>query len=162
MQDMLFRLGCLGLSKRSPSMLFSVPMIWREPKDHYQDCYFCLTKTKGFSFKQRDKITYPNLDSASTLVPHDDSMPPPVPPQHGLDATDSSTDEDNSDGLTSSNYTDSDTTEDPILFLQKHLNDLIRDLCLSKTKAELLASRLKERNTGWAINNAPKHIKQFR
>ena len=146
MQDMLFRLSCLGLSKRSPSMPFSVPMIWREPKDHYQDCYFCLTKTKGFSFKQRDKITYPNLDSARTPVPHDDSMPPPVPPQHGLDATDSSTDEDNSDGLTSSNYTDSDTTEDPILFLQKHLNDLIRDLCPSKTKAELLASRLKERN----------------
>ena len=146
MQDMLFRLSCLGLSKRSPSMPFSVPMIWRKPKDHYQDCYFCLTKTKGFSFKQRDKITYPNLNSARTPVPHGDSMPPPVPPQHGLDATDSSTDEGNSDGLTSSNYTDSDTTEDPILFLQKHLNDLIRDLCPSKTKGGLLASRLKERN----------------
>ena len=73
-------------------------------------------------------------------------MPPPLPPQHGLDATDNSADEDNPDGLTSSNYTDSDTTEDPILFSQKHLNDLIRDLCLSKKKAELLASRLKERN----------------
>ena len=96
--------------------------------------------------KQRDKISYPNLHSARTPVPHDDSMPPPVPPLHGLDTTDSSTDEHNSDGLISSNYTDSDTTEDPILFSQKHLNDLIRDLCLSKEKAELLASRLKERN----------------
>ena len=121
-------------------------MIWREPKDHYQDCYFYLTKTKSFSFKQRDKITYPNLDSARTPVPHDDSMPPPVPPLHGLDTTDSSTDEHNSDGLISSNYTDSDTTEDAILFSQKHLNDLIRDLCLSKKKAELFASRLKERD----------------
>ena len=73
-------------------------------------------------------------------------MPPSVPPQHELDATDSSADEDNSDGLTSSNYTDSDTNEDPILFSQKHLNDIIRDLCLSKEKTELLASRLKERN----------------
>ena len=73
-------------------------------------------------------------------------MPPPVPPLHGLDTTDSSTDEHNSDGLISSNYTDSDTTEDSILFSQKYLNDLIRDLCLSKEKAELLASRLKERN----------------
>ena len=53
---------------------------------------------------------------------------------------------DNSDRLTSSDYTDSDTTEDPILFSQKRLNDLIRDLCLSKKKAELLASRLKKRN----------------
>ena len=144
------KICCLGLhnwlDKRSSSMPFSVPMIWREPKDHCQDCFFCLTKTKGFSFKQRDKITYPNLDSARTPVPHDDSMPPPVPPLHGLDTTDSSTDEHNSDGLISSNYTDSDTTEDPILFSQKHLHDLIRDLCLSKEKAELLASRLKERN----------------
>ena len=71
------KICCLGLNnwlnKRSPSMPFSVPMIWREPKDHCQDCYFCLTKTKGFSFKQRDKITYPNLDSARTPVSHDDS-----------------------------------------------------------------------------------------
>ena len=43
-------------------------------------------------------------------------------------------------------YTDSDTTEDPILFLQKHLQDLIRDLRLFKEKAKLLASRLKEQN----------------
>ena len=127
-------------------MPLAVPMIWREPKNHSQDCYFCLTKTKGFSFKQRDKITYPNLDSARIPVPHDNSMPPPVPPQHGLDATDSSADEDNFDGLTSSNYKDFDTNEDPILFSQKHLNDLNRDLCLSKEKAELLASTLKERN----------------
>ena len=86
------------------------------------------------------------MDSARTPAPHDDSMPPPVPLQHGLDVTNSSADEDNSDGLTSSNYTDSDANEDPILFSQKHLNDFIRDLCLSTEKAELLASRLKERN----------------
>ena len=89
-------------------------MIWREAKDHCQDCYFCLTKTKGFSFKQRDKLTYPSLDSASTPVPRDDSMPPPVPSQHKLDATDGSADEDNSDELISSNYTNSNATEDPI------------------------------------------------
>ena len=53
---------------------------------------------------------------------------------------------DNSNGLISSNYTDSDTTEDPILFSQKHLNDLIRDLCLFREKAELFASRLKKQN----------------
>ena len=118
-------------------MPFSVSMIWHEPKNHCQDCYFCLTKTKRFSFKQRDKITYPNLDSARTPVPHNDSMPPLVPPQYGLDATDNSADEDNSDGLTSSNYTDSDTTEDPILFSQKHLNDSIRDVFLRKRRNSL-------------------------
>ena len=113
-------------------MPFSIAMIWHECKDHCQDCYFCLTETKGFSFKQRDKKTYPNLDLARSPVPHDDSMPPTVPSQHELDATDSSADENNFDGLISSNYADSDTTEDLILFSQKHLNDLIRDLCLKE------------------------------
>ena len=71
-------------------------------------------------------------------MPHDDLMPPPVPSLRELDATDGSVDEDNSDGLISSNYTNSDTTEDPILFSQKHLNDLIRDLCLSKERRSSL------------------------
>ena len=66
----------------------------------------------------------------------------PVPTQHELDATDGSADDDNSDGLIFSNYTDSDTTKDYILFSLKHLNDLIR--FTSKEKLELFASRLKE------------------
>ena len=65
-------------------------------------------------------------------------MPPTLPSQHELDATDSSADEDNSDELISSNYIDYDTTEDPILFSQKHLNDLIRDVCISKEKGSSL------------------------
>jgi len=36
--------------------------------------------------------------------------------------------------------------ERPVLFSQQHLNDLIRDMSLSKQKEELLASRLQERN----------------
>ena len=111
-------------------------MIWREPEDHCQDCCFCLTKTKGFSFKQRDKITS-QFGFSKDPVPRDDSMPPPVPSQNELD-TDSSADEDNSDGLISSNYTNFDTTEDPVFISQKHLNDLIRDLCLSKERRSSL------------------------
>ena len=72
-------------------------------------------------------------------------MPPPVPPQDGLDAIDCSANEDNSDEFISANSIDSeyDTRKDSILFSRKHLNDLIKDLCLFKEKAELLASRSK-------------------
>ena len=107
-------------------------MIWHEPKDHCQDCYFCLTKTKVFkiTFKQRDKIAYPNLDSARTPVPHDESMPPPVPSQDGLGAIDCNANKDTFNKFISANFTDSeyDTTEDLyfILFSQKYLNDLIK------------------------------------
>ena len=50
------------------SMPFAVPMVWREQKDHYTDCYFCLTKISGVSFKHRKSITYPNLPSAMRPV----------------------------------------------------------------------------------------------
>ena len=76
-------------------------------------------------------------------------MPPLVPFENGFDAIDGSANEDNFDDFISATLhsgSEYDTTKDSILFSQKHLNDLIRDLCLSEEKAKLIASRLKERN----------------
>ena len=58
------------LNKRTSAMPFAVPMIWKESKDHFQDCYFCLVNAKGFSSKYRKEIIYPNIDSALKPVPH--------------------------------------------------------------------------------------------
>ena len=91
---------------------------------------------KGFSAKTKSKIAYPNLDSARRPVPHDASLPVPLPPHGGLEfvpdevedsaAEGSSTDPSNS---AESEYEPEESSK-PILFSQKGLNDLIKDLSL--------------------------------
>ena len=89
----------------------------------------------------------PQFRFSKNISPHDESIPPSVPPQDGLDAIDCSANENNSEKFISANSTNSvyDTTGDPIVFSQKYLNDLSKDLRLSKEKVDL-ALRLKERN----------------
>ena len=57
--DKMCKKCCLGLhnwlNKRSSSMPFAVPMIYREPKDHCQDYYFCLKKQRAFSLNRKTK-----------------------------------------------------------------------------------------------------------
>ena len=59
---------------------FAVPMVRREPRNHADDCYFCLTNVTGFNGSSRKKIKYPNLQSAMRPVPHSDDLPVPTPP----------------------------------------------------------------------------------
>ena len=59
---------------------FAVPMVLREPRNHADDCYFCLTNITGFNASSRKKIKYPNLRSAMRPVPHSDDLPVPTPP----------------------------------------------------------------------------------
>ena len=131
---------------------FAVPMVWREPRNHADDCYFCLTNVTGSNASSRKKIKYPNLRSAMRPVPHSDDLPVPTPPV-------------NKDCLSSS---DEETLQGRILLsqylwkilslhiqeqvamshtiTQEDLNDLARDLYLSKQQSELLSSRLKQWN----------------
>ena len=39
-------------------------MIWREPRNHYDDFYFCVVKINGINPGNRSKYSYPNLTSA--------------------------------------------------------------------------------------------------
>ena len=59
---------------------FAVPMVWREPRNHADVCYFFLTNITGFNASSRKKIKYRNLRSAMRPVPHSDDLPVPTPP----------------------------------------------------------------------------------
>lgn len=131
-------------NKRKKSMPFAIPMIWREPKDHLSDCYFCKVDVKGFSTKNKHKIVYPNLNSAMRPVPHNESLSIPIPPHDEIETSDD--DRDSHKSTSDENYEPYDHGSAPHTFSQAELNDLVRDLSLSKDKAELLASRMKEKN----------------
>lgn len=131
---------CKGVKK---SLSFGIPMVWREPRNHVDDCYFCMVNTKGYNNKNKKEISYPNLPSALRPVPHDDSIPIPVPKDIADCMTESecSTEDDDDTGSYVPDNTDIAQT-----FSQAELNDLIRDLDLPKISAELLGSRLKAKN----------------
>ena len=40
---------------RRKSMKFGIPMIWREPIYHLNDCYFCTTNITGINKSNRSK-----------------------------------------------------------------------------------------------------------
>ncbi|GFV39219.1 uncharacterized protein TNCV_2089591 [Trichonephila clavipes] len=46
------------------AVMFETPMIWREPQNHHDDCYFCVVKINGNNPGNRNKWSYPNLSSA--------------------------------------------------------------------------------------------------
>ncbi|UYV69584.1 hypothetical protein LAZ67_6004025 [Cordylochernes scorpioides] len=79
-----------GWIKGERHIPFVVPMIWREPKDHSSDCYFCLTKTTGITFKSSHTVEYPDLPSAMRPVPHSDILPVPQPPENVIFSNDDS------------------------------------------------------------------------
>jgi hypothetical protein len=129
---------------------FGVPMVWREPRNHLNDCYFCLVDTKGVGKKDRFKILYPNIPSAIRPILHSEELTVPI--FKGFDDSEDedinhSDDnfEDSVEGQYDSVYTSSDSKV-PQVFSQTELNDLVRDLGLSKKGSEILASRLKEKN----------------
>ncbi|CAF4947727.1 unnamed protein product [Pieris macdunnoughi] len=127
------------------SMKFAIPRIWREPKDHITDCYFCMVNpSKRRRGKNAKPIEYPDLESSSAPIAHDLTRPVPDPPKKLSQKSSSSF---------SSYKSNSDkeflpTPEQPkhYLITSEDFNDLIRDLNLPKNKAELLGSRLKQWN----------------
>ena len=127
-------------------------MVWREPRDHVTDCYFCMINTKGVGKKNRHKISYPSSPSAIRPVPHCEELPVPV--FSGFSScADNDNDQQEHEGCNNEMVFESESFSDntnrlsaPELFSQTELNDLVRDLGLSKKAAEVLASRMQEKH----------------
>lgn len=136
----------LWLDGKRKAILFAVPMIWREQSNHHSDCYFCMTNIKGFSGKNKSKIEYPVCPSALLPVIHSSDIAIPLPPSGEEEFL-------FSDGPVSSEESTNTEMEAsfvderrPLFINQDRLDDLVRDLSLSKEKAELLGSRLQQWN----------------
>lgn len=98
----------------------------------------------GYNSKNRDKIVYPDVLSVTKPVPHGPELP------ISLYNKNMSPNMPLSQNSEHNNLPSSGETFNPMIeprpFKQKELNDLVRDLGLSKDAAELLGSRLKEKN----------------
>jgi len=129
-------------------MPFAIPMIWREPKDHSSDCYFCRTNIQGFTSKTKCKVVYADLISAMRPILNSEEYPVPMCGNVCL----SDTYDFNSDPI----YGNSSL--DPHLLTQEDLNDMVRDLNLSKQQSELMCSGLKS----WNLLNNDVRICSYR
>ena len=136
-------------------MPFAVPMVWREPSIHATDCFFCMVPpvSGGIMKKKRWTVVYPNIPSALRPVPHGEGISIPKPPKEfTIDSDDKDKCESTLGSLESPVSTEPhishgrSSVPQPHILAQDELNDLVPDLELSKSKAELLGSRLKQWN----------------
>ena len=111
------------------------------------DWYFCIVPPLRQGIKKKKKrgppINYPNSSSAIRQVPRTEDLPVPVPPQqYILDLDDDSTENWDKTPQPSTSVNPDFTLA--LQFNEFHritedeLNDLIRDLDLPKSKAELV------------------------
>ncbi|XP_069690632.1 uncharacterized protein [Periplaneta americana] len=107
--------------------------------------------------KKRRTVQYPNLRSAIRPIPHSDSLPVPTPSENcvcEVENEDSVEQEDQPNKRSTSHDPDFEEKDDKSQRLsQVKLSDLIRDLDLSKKKAEILGSRPGLQNSCGAVTD---------
>ena len=127
---------------KKTSLKFGIPMVWKEPRNHVSDCYFCAIDVSGINRRNRNVLKYPDLESARRPVAHSNKCPVPVYAMLSDDSDNDSTVAQESQEDEEASFSD----DIPHPFSQNELNDLVRDLNLSKSSAEFLASKLQEKN----------------
>jgi hypothetical protein len=46
---------CYWYDGKRKGTLFAIPMQWRQQKNHYNDCYFCMVNVAGYNNKKKKK-----------------------------------------------------------------------------------------------------------
>ena len=115
-------------------------------KDHFSNYYFCMTIITRFSKNAKSKIKYPDCNSAIKSISHSNKYPVPESVLTVFDSeSEASTDAETS---SASEFDVSITLErtfsEPHVLSKEDLQNLVRDMNLSKEKSEILASRLKQ------------------
>ncbi|GBM54175.1 hypothetical protein AVEN_64522-1 [Araneus ventricosus] len=124
-------------------------MIWREPTNHIDDCYFFMVPPASGDFtKKKRTVEYSNAPSALRPFSHGEGLPISEPPtdfsissdEEDLDASHNSPQASTS-ACGGSKHDDDfswfDETSSPHKITSVELNDLVRDLDLSKSKAKI-------------------------
>src|SRR3954465_15968551 len=91
---------------------------------------------------------YPDIPSSIAPVPHCPELPISTPPEREQSSSKESSKSDSEESIVDpdENFRGRAEERNPYYLNQKDLSDLIRDLGLTKSNAELLTSRLKQWN----------------
>ncbi|KAL7886638.1 hypothetical protein AOLI_G00043590 [Acnodon oligacanthus] len=116
--------------------------------NHSTNCYSCMVDpSKRRTGKNAPPVTYPDIPPSITPVPHCPELPVPTPPGRDQPPSGESSKSDTEEHVEDPDFSLYAAEErKPYYPNQKDLNDLIRDLGLTKSNAELLTSRLKQWN----------------
>ena len=112
--------------------MYAICRIWRGLTNHHDDCCFCMVDISIYKkTKDRKKTVHQSILSSIVLVNHDLELPIPQPPTTPAISLTSLEDDDGGFEVDTQC-----SSKDPHFPNQNELDDLTRDLGLTKAKAE--------------------------